>query len=125
MSIFSDKLRQLREDKDLSLRELAKKLDVSAAFLSDIELGRRFPSDQTMKDLASFLGVDYELLRGLDQRAPVEELKRKSETDQVYGLALRTMIDDEVSGAEVLQWLADRKTNRDTNGQSAPIPKKV
>ena len=43
---LGQRIRELRGKKDLSLRELAKKLDVSAAFLSDIELGRRYPSEK-------------------------------------------------------------------------------
>jgi predicted transcriptional regulator len=35
------KLRVLREERSLSLRELARRLGISAPYLSDIELGRR------------------------------------------------------------------------------------
>jgi transcriptional regulator with XRE-family HTH domain len=46
----------------ISLRELAKKIGVSGAFLSDIELGRRFPSQDKIELLAEEIGV---LLAGL------------------------------------------------------------
>lgn len=39
-------LRQLREDADISLREMARQLELSAAFVSDCELGRRYLSLQ-------------------------------------------------------------------------------
>ena len=38
---FGNVLRRLRQDADLSLREVARKLGRSAPFLSDCELGRR------------------------------------------------------------------------------------
>ena len=50
---FGEKIRQLREGLDLSLREVALKIDVSAAFLSDVELGRRFPSADKLTLLAT------------------------------------------------------------------------
>jgi len=46
------RLRELREFSPYSLRELARELEISAPFLSDIELGRRFPSDQILEKLA-------------------------------------------------------------------------
>lgn len=34
-------MRQMREKKRVSLRDMAKRLDISAPYLSDLELGRR------------------------------------------------------------------------------------
>lgn len=41
-------LSQVRKDADLSIRELAKRLDMRASELSDLELGRDEPSDEFM-----------------------------------------------------------------------------
>lgn len=38
---ISTKLREERKNKRISLRDMAKRLEISAAYLSDIELGRR------------------------------------------------------------------------------------
>ncbi|HEV2435981.1 MAG TPA: helix-turn-helix transcriptional regulator, partial [Verrucomicrobiae bacterium] len=46
------KLRALRERAGISLRALAKDAKVSAPFLSDVELGRRFPKDETLMLIA-------------------------------------------------------------------------
>ena len=40
---FGEVLHLLREKKDVTLRELARKINVSAPFLSDVEKGRRAP----------------------------------------------------------------------------------
>jgi transcriptional regulator with XRE-family HTH domain len=72
---LGQRIRELREERDVSLRELAKKLGVSAAFLSDIELGRRYPSEENLKDLARMLGVSFDNLKAHDTRPPIEEMK--------------------------------------------------
>ena len=46
---LGQKIHELRDKADLSLRELALKISVSAPFLSDIELGRRFPSEEVLQ----------------------------------------------------------------------------
>ena len=48
MKTLGQRIRELREEKDFSLRELAKKSGVTAPFLSDIELGRRYPSEKVL-----------------------------------------------------------------------------
>jgi transcriptional regulator with XRE-family HTH domain len=53
-------LHELRDKADLSLRELAKKVGISSPFLSDIELGRRFSSEEILAKLASALNVSLE-----------------------------------------------------------------
>ena len=53
MKPLGEYIRELRQQKDLSLRDFAKRLGgKSAAFISDIELGRRFPSDPVLEDIA-------------------------------------------------------------------------
>lgn len=109
---LGDRLRQLRETKDLSLRELAKELgDVTAAHLSDIEFGRRFPSDDLLRKLAGFFKVEEKQLRALDTRPPVDELKRMAQSDPVLGLALRKLASKEISGEDILR-LTKKKSER-------------
>jgi transcriptional regulator with XRE-family HTH domain len=101
---LGEKLRQLRETHDLSLRELAKQLgDVTAAHLSDIEFGRRFPSDDLLRKLAGFFRMDEKQLRSLDTRPPFDELKRMAQTDPVLGLALRKLASKELTGEDFLK----------------------
>lgn len=37
-------IREIREHKEISLREMARRLSISASYLSDIEKGKRIPS---------------------------------------------------------------------------------
>lgn len=107
MNALGKEIRRLREEQGISLRELAKRLDVSAAFLSDVELGRRYPSDDVLKEIAKRLKTKYKKLKEFDNRAPVEELKQAAENDLEFGHALRAVIEKKVTGAEILEWLRE------------------
>ena len=100
---LGERIRELREERDLSLRELAKKLDCSAAFLSDIELGRRFPSEKNLKDLAQILNVPFDELKAHDSRPPIEELKRRSAEDPQFALAFRTALERNITADDLLK----------------------
>lgn len=102
---LGQRIRELRESKDFSLRELAKKLDVSAAFLSDIELGRRFPSDEVLAKMSKILEVSTDDLKALDARPPVEDLKRMSAANPTYGFALRRIVEGNVSAEELMKFV--------------------
>jgi len=101
------RLRELRDARDLSLRELAKQLGgVTAAHLSDIEFGRRYPSDELLAKLARFFQVEEAELRALDTRPPIEEIKRLAQTSPAFSLALRKLVDKvdkEVTAEEILK----------------------
>lgn len=105
MKTLGERIRELREKHDWSGRELAKKLKVSAPFLSDIELGRRYPSDEVLERLASFLETTPDDLKKYDARPPVQELKRIAANNPAMGFALRKVIDQEVSPEQLLTFL--------------------
>lgn len=88
---FGSHLRQIRETKNISLRELAKRIGVSGAFLSDIELGRRFPASDKIKLLATELDVSLEELQKYDFRDEAEEIKKMMFSDPQAGMAFRTL----------------------------------
>jgi transcriptional regulator with XRE-family HTH domain len=112
MKTLGQRIRELREAKDISLREFAKKLgDLSPPFVSDIELGRRFPSEKVLEKIAHILEEPIEELRRYDSRPPIEELKRLSASDPTYGFALRKVVDGEIS-AEDLMKFANKKQKK-------------
>lgn len=98
-------IRRTRDEKDISLREFARRLGVSAAFASDIELGRRFPSDDMFEKIAEVLDSELTTLRRLDTRTPVDGLKRMSEKDPTFGLAFRTLVERKVDAQDLLAWV--------------------
>ena len=80
-------------------------------FHLDIELGRRHPSDKVLAEIARVLEVKLEALQAMDERAPIEDIKRLTQSDPRYALAFRTMIDKKVSAEELLA-LANQKKRR-------------
>lgn len=88
---FGSFLRQIREEKNISLRELAKKIGVSGAFLSDIELGRRFPAADKIELLAQEIGIPIEELQKYDFRNEAEEIRKMMFSDPQAGMAFRTL----------------------------------
>ena len=92
------KLRQLRESAGISLRELARGAQISAPFLSDIELGRRFPRDQTLSLIAKKLHVQVGRLKEHDTRSALVDLKRIAESTPALGVAFRAMVDQMNAG---------------------------
>jgi transcriptional regulator with XRE-family HTH domain len=109
---LGQRIRELREERDLSLRELAKKLGVSAAFLSDVELDRRHPSDRVLVKVAQLLNTSVDELRTLDTRPAVEELKRLARADPAYGFAFRQIVDSKLTSQELLDLLARKPAER-------------
>lgn len=103
MNTLGGRIRELREQRDLSLREFAKRVGHSAPFLSDVELGRRFPSPEVLAKMAHALGVPVTELQAHDTRAPLEDLKRLAELNPAYGIAFRKVIDNKVSPEDLMK----------------------
>jgi len=112
MKTLGEHIRELREELDLSVRELAKKLKISAPFLSDVELGRRHPSEEVLEKLASALGTTSSDLKKYDSRAPVQELKRMAASNPAMGFALRKVVDEGISPEDLLDFLKRHARNK-------------
>jgi transcriptional regulator with XRE-family HTH domain len=95
---LGQRLHELRDKADLSLRELSRKVGISSPFLSDIELGRRFPSEEILAKLAGALNVSLEDLKQYDNREPIADLKRLMDSDPKLGFAFRTAVEKVKSG---------------------------
>ena len=102
MQTLAERIRELREKKDLSLRELAREVGVSAAFLSDVELGRRYPSEEVLVKIAKALRASFEELQALDNRPDLDELRRRATLDPQFALALRRLVDKNLSPDDIL-----------------------
>lgn len=57
MMTIGEKLKKSRNEKGLSLRDLATKVELSASFLSQIEQGKASPSIENLKKIANMLDV--------------------------------------------------------------------
>lgn len=109
---LGQRIRELRDAADLSLRECAARLKISPAFLSDIELGRRHPSDRVLADIAKLLRTTVEDLRQYDTRPPVDELRRRAAENPTLGVLLRSIADGKVSTEDALRLI--KKSDKDS-----------
>jgi transcriptional regulator with XRE-family HTH domain len=110
---LGQKIKELREALDLSLRELAQRIEgrsASATHLSDIEQGHRFPSDELLANLAKALQTPLDELKRFDSRAPLDEIKKLTEFDPNYGFALRKLVDKKVSSDDLMKFVNEKKT---------------
>jgi transcriptional regulator with XRE-family HTH domain len=57
-TIFSKKIKFFRNSRGWSHSDLAEKADISITFLSDIELGNKWPHPDTLTSLARALDID-------------------------------------------------------------------
>ena len=79
--IFGLKLKQLRQEKDLSFQDLAKKTGMSVSYLNEIEKGKKYPKPDKISALAEALGEEEEELTSLELKrglAPVGQLLRSN-----------------------------------------------
>jgi len=106
-------IRELRDKKDISLRELARKADISAPFLSDVELGRRNPSEHNLRRIAELLDADYEELKSYDSRPPIEEMKQKTAANPAYGAAFRKVVNSNLSPDELMEAINQKEQNEE------------
>ena len=95
---LGQRIRELRQERDLSLRDLGEKLGTPAnptspAFLSDLENGRRFPSDEMLAKLAQVLGATEEDLRSHDQRPPSRDIQGLVDRNPQFGFAFRRAVE--------------------------------
>lgn len=98
--IFGLKVRQLRQEKNLSFKELADETQLSVSYLNEIEKGKKFPKTDKILKLAEVLGVSYDQLVSLKlnkKLAPISVLIQSGILDnlplEVFGLEASTVLE--------------------------------
>jgi transcriptional regulator with XRE-family HTH domain len=85
---FGERIRELRQVKNLTLRDLAKKVRVTFTYLSKIENQklsfREYPSDDLIVKLACVLDADADELLLLAEKIPEAIRKRVLERPDVF-----------------------------------------
>lgn len=66
IKVFNERLKELRNEKELSQEELAKQSGLSRSAVSAWESGTRVPSAAAIIVLAKFFGVSSDYLLGLE-----------------------------------------------------------
>ena len=116
---FGEVLHQLREKKDVTLRELARKINVSAPFLSDVEKGRRAPlTAERLEAVVLALNLDKDEERelydaaGKQRKTIAPDLPDYIMEHEYVSAALRTARDLDAGEEEWQQFIEDLKKRR-------------
>ncbi|KSU14876.1 helix-turn-helix domain-containing protein [Lactococcus lactis] len=64
MSVFSERLKELRKEKDLTQKEIANKLGVSRVAYTNWENGKREPNIERFVKLADYFNVNIDYVVG-------------------------------------------------------------
>jgi len=84
---FGVKIREIREEKNMSLKELENISGVTSSYIHRIERGLRKPSVEKVKKLAYGLGADYkEFLKMLNMDSVLEYKDESNKEDESYDL---------------------------------------
>ena len=97
--IFGLKLKQLRQEKKLSLSDLSEKSGLSISYLNEIESGKKYPKEDKIAALAEALGSTFDKLVSLKlvrNLAPIQELLESNILEQLpldhYGIDINKLI---------------------------------
>lgn len=80
MNHFGDKIKELRQEKNLLQKHVANKLDIDTPMLSKIERGERKPRKEQVKTLAEILSVKKDDLISLWLADKVYEVLKNEKT---------------------------------------------
>ena len=102
--LFSERLRELRQNKGLSQSQLADALNISKSAISMYELGKREPDFETLEGIADFFNVDINYLIGkedgsmyyLDPDAAeiAQEVQQRPELKILFDASRKVSADD-------------------------------
>jgi len=101
-------VRELRNKRDLSIRELAKLIERSPSMISEIEAGNRFPSEDMMGVLSRALRCTVDDLRQHDWRPRKREVNELVANNPDLGWVFRTVVDKAREGVpprDLKEWL--------------------
>ena len=98
--IFGLKVRQLRQQRDLSFSDLSKMAKLSISYLNEIEKGKKYPKEGKIEALAGALGVEPEVLTSPElsgSLAPVGDLLRSNFLNELpldlFGIELSKVVE--------------------------------
>ncbi len=114
---LGDVIRNKRAELGFSLRDVAKRLEITPSYLSDIENDRRVPSEQVTRTLAKFLNLDFDDLMALAGRFG-EDAERYLRRTPAAGALFRKLSEHKPSDEYLKKLLDDvEKIGRKKGGE--------
>lgn len=106
MAAFGERIRELRTGACISLRELARRVEIDFTYLSKIENGKVSPpSDEVIARLARELEADPEKLLALAAKVSQGDLRRAVAQDPRIGVLFRKLQSQGLSDKQLKQML--------------------
>ena len=119
--VIGEKLRTIRQERKMSLRDLADKAEISASMLSQIETGKVFPSVRSLYGIASALSVsvDYFFPEQVNNNGASQESLATSTAGEMTASEMR---DAKVRGStdSVTEFPSTSKTSPIVHASSRP-----
>lgn len=103
---FGDHIRDGRLAKELSLRELARRIGKSPSYLNDIEYNRRVPSESVVRQLCEQLDLDVEVMLAAAGRVLGQGDEDYVRTEPTAGVLFRRVAKERLDESELQDLLA-------------------
>lgn len=117
---LGDIIREARIAKERSLRDLAKALEITPSYLSDIENDRRVPSEDVLGKIAKLLGLDHDVLMAQAGRFG-DEAERYMKRHPTAGVLFRKISDHNLPEPELRKLIREvEKLGRDHKKDPQP-----
>ena len=81
---FAERLKEIRQSRKLSQRDVAKVLGVTRAAVSQYEMGARKPSYEMMEILADYFNVDMDYLMGRTDKTTTIAVPTNGQEQEYY-----------------------------------------
>jgi len=110
---LGERIRRVRKERGLGLRQTATKTGISATFLSRVETGKEpaTPSEETLRKLAAVLDDDFDELMQLAGRIPTT-VKEYIQADPGMPEFLRRAQESNVSSEKLMELLEKAKKEK-------------
>lgn len=86
--IFGLKIKHLRQEKGVSLSDLAARSGLSVSYLNEIEKGKKYPKTEKIFALAAALGTDYDTLVSVKLSKKLEPIAELLDSNLLHELPL-------------------------------------
>jgi transcriptional regulator with XRE-family HTH domain len=102
---LGDWIRETRIAKDLTLRELARRLDRAPSYISDIEYSRRIPSEEVLREICKVLDLEFDRMLAAAGRLGAEA-ERFLKSKPTAGVLFRRVSEARLNEAELKSLLS-------------------
>ena len=106
----ANRIRQLREELDITQIELAKFLNITSATVSQYELGKRFPGRDMLEKISNFFRVSVDYLLGISN-IRVQNDKSVTENNPNYVIDVSDLPEEAIKQVEEYIELVKLKYN--------------